>query len=233
MKKLIPILLLSACFGSIAFSQNPGLILFADSLHQEAPATDPEIDVVNYMINATGQEVTFQWTRTLDQPFPGGWTVNFCLEGGCYLMQVSTAQFSLAANDTSLLKPVFYPNENPGTGVFRLKLESLTPDVPFEANLVYVAVATGSSGTADVVALQNSAAVFPNPAADRLQVVFRDPDFKGSLQITDVIGRAIFLQNGVTAEQNLDVSGFPAGCYNIQAWSQNGQLVLSKGFVKQ
>lgn len=233
MKKIVSALLFGFILTTPVFTQNSGLVLYADSLYQEAPATDFEIDVLNYMVNLSGQYVSVQWTRSVEQPFPAGWTYNFCDDSLCYTQQVGSSFFNLAPGDTGILKPVFYPHDNTGTAIFHLALESLTPAVPFTANVVYVAVGTQNTGTGSISALQNSAAVFPNPADESLHVVFSDPDFRGTLQITDALGRVVLMQNHAKTEEILDVSGLPAGLYGIQAWTENGRLSLSKGWSKQ
>ncbi len=233
MQKLITTAIIAAAFALPVHAQVAGLVLYADSLYKSAPADQFEIDIPNYVYNFSGQAVTMKWTRTLQQPFPNGWVTNFCDNNLCYLGQTSTAQFDLEPNDTGLLKPVFYPYETPGTGIMRLKLESLTPAVPFLANIVYVAVATPLTGTSNWIELREGAALFPNPASDQLQVVFVNPDFRGTLQVTDATGRIVLTQTNAGAQEQLNISGLAAGFYSLQAWSETGQLVLSKAFSKQ
>lgn len=222
-----------AAIFTVSLNAQASLVLYADSLAKEAPADQFEIDIPNYVYNLSGQTVTMKWTRTLQQPFPNGWVTNFCDNNLCYLGQTSTAQFELAAGDTGLLKPVYYPYETPGTGVIRLKLESLTPAVPFLANIVYVAIATPLTGTAELIALRNGAALFPNPANDALNVVFADADFRGSVRITDAMGRLVLTRSNLGAQEELNISTLPAGFYSLQAWTEQGKLVVSKGFTKQ
>lgn len=232
MKKLIPTLLFAACFATFLSAQTAGLVLYADSLQKEEPVDQSLIDVPDYLFNYSGQNVLIKWTRTLEQPFPNGWLTNFCDDSLCYLNQTSTAQFYLSAGDTGLLKPVFYPYGNLGTGIMRVKVESLTPDVPFLAHIVYIAVATPSTGTTNLTALRNGMAVFPNPAKEEINIVFVDPDFRGALRITDATGRIVQTHTGTTAQEHLDLSGLPTGFYSLQAWSDSGRLVAIKGFAK-
>ncbi|MCC7507721.1 MAG: T9SS type A sorting domain-containing protein [Saprospiraceae bacterium] len=218
---------------AFASQAQSNILLYADTLHKEAPADQFEIDIANYVYNLSGQTVTFKWTRTLEQPFPNGWVTNFCDNNLCYLGQTGTAQFELAASDTGLLKPVFYPYETPGTGIYRLKLESLTASVPFQADILYVATATSVSSGVSVVELRDGAAIFPNPASETLNVVFVNPDFKGMFRITDASGRVIQTHTAMSAQEALDITTLPAGFYSLQAWNESGQLVLSKPFSRQ
>ena len=221
-----------AAFALAVKAQSP-IVLYADTLHKEAPADQFEIDIPNYVYNLSGQTITMKWTRTLEQPFPTGWVTNFCDNNLCYLGQTSMAEFELAPGDTGLLKPVFYPYENPGTGIYRLKLESLTSSVPFLANILYVATATSVSSGTSTIELREGAALFPNPANETLNVVFVDPDFKGVFRITDATGRVLQTRTGMSAQESLDISMLPAGFYSLQAWNEAGQLVLSKPFSHQ
>lgn len=233
MQKLFTTALLVAALSTGLSAQQSGLELHADSVYVEAPALQFEINLYNYIINHTGSTVTLEWVRTLEQPFPSEWVTNFCDRYACYLGQTSTAQFELEDGDTSLLKPVIYPNETPGMGVYRVRLESLTPGVEFLAHIVYVAVATDeSSGTVEIESVRDLT-LFPNPAGEVLHAVFVDPDFHGTLTVSDATGRPVLTQANATAHTQLDIAMLPAGLYLLQAHTDAGKLLITKGFSKK
>ncbi len=231
MKKLILSLVISTLFCSVSFAQSSGLILHADSLYKEAPASQFQIDMPNYIINNTGQTVTLKWTRTLQQPFPSGWITNFCDDSLCYLNPVSMATFDLPSGDTGLLKPVFYPYGHTGTGIYRIKLESLTPSAPYLVNIVYVAVALESVGTQEQPLVV--ASLSPNPATNMLQLAFGEAGFRGKVQIMDVSGRILQDFQAEGADFNIDVSAFPKGAYTLVVRPDDGRPAFSKVFLKQ
>lgn len=232
MQKFFTAAFFVAFLGLNASAQQPGLLLKSDSLNGQADISFAFFEISNYIINNTGDTVTMRWTRTLQQPFPFGWYTNFCDYNLCYLSQISTADFTFDQGDTSLLKPVFYTVETPGTGIFRVKLESLSPGVNYLHNIVYIATATEASGAVEVQQARD-VALFPNPAGDVLHAVFVDPDFRGSLRVTDAMGRVVLTQPNAAANEDLQIGGLPAGFYVLQAWTEDGHLLLNKGFSKQ
>jgi len=231
MKNLIFPLL--ACFfiSGASFAQSSGLTLYADSLHKEAPASQFQIEITNYIINNSGQTVTFKWTRTLQQPFPSGWVTNFCDDSLCYLNPVSSAIFNLPSGDTGLLKPVFYPYENPGAGIYRIKLESLTPAVPYLANIVYEAVATEAMGAQNLE--QPEILLLPNPADHFIFLSFAGTDFEGIIQIFDASGRTIKTFSEAGSILNLDISSLDPGSYTLIIRPLNNRFVVSRTFIKR
>lgn len=219
-------------FLGLQSSAQTGLLLKYDTVTNQALDTLNFVDMYNYIINETGSTVTMRWTRTLEQPWPFGWITNFCDFNLCYLAQVTTADFDFEDGDTSLLKPVIYPYGNIGTGVYRIKLESLTPSVPYLVNIVYTLTVTSATGTVEVEEARDLA-LFPNPAGDVLNVVFADPDFRGALRVIDATGREVLSQNAATANEQLGVADLPPGLYVLQAWTADGKLSVSKNFSKQ
>ena len=101
---------------------------------------------------------------------------------------VESKTFELSNGESGLLKPIFYPNEVPGMGVFRLYLQSETPGVVWADTAVFVGVATGEVGTVEAE-LMRTVSVFPNPATDALHVVTADAQLQGQWRITDSAGK--------------------------------------------
>lgn len=218
---------------SFSLSAQAGLTLYSTNVNAYGTIEQFEVNANNYIINESNAPVTFRWTRTLQQPFPTDWSTAFCDVNLCYLGQVGTAEFTLEPGDTSVLKPVIYPNGATGYGVYLVQLESITPGVTYQVGIVYSVTVTETSGVSNVEALREAATVFPNPTAGSLNVSFVDPGFRGNIQITDALGRTVLTQNQVSANTQLDVSALPAGVYTVHAWTEAGQLVLSKGFSRQ
>lgn len=225
MKKLLLLLLVATATLRLS-AQN--LYVLKDSLHKEVPVSQNEIEMKTYLVNNSGNAVAIKWTRTLEQ-LPTGWTTNFCDNNACYLGSVSSKQFNLMSGDSGLLKPLLYPNGVAGTCVFRVKLESTTPGVSYAGSVVFVAVAQQSSGTADIE-LVKDLAVFPNPTSEVLNVVFADPNFLGTLQVSDAKGQVLLTETKANTTTTLNIEALPAGFYTLTAISEKGSV--SKGFVK-
>lgn len=133
-----------------------------------------------------------------------------------------------------MLKPIFYPSEMPGTGVLRLYLQSETPGVTWADTIVYVAVATGVSGTVNVEQVTN-VSVFPNPANDMLNVVTADANLQGQWRITDSAGKVWNLSasaNSAVAGQ-IPVANLPAGFYLLDVLGSDGRQIATKRFAVQ
>lgn len=226
----ITMALLSNAFSAAA---QVNIAITPDSVHVTLPAEEFEIELLSHITNNSGGPVTIRWTRVVEQK-PAEWDVNFCDKNLCYLGFVATKTFDLANADSGLLKPIFYPNEVPGTGVFRLYLQSETPGVTWADTAVYVGVATNAVGTVEAELVRN-VAVFPNPASDMLNVVTADINLQGRWRITDVTGKVWRYSDPATAAiaGQIPVANLPAGIYFFNVLSPDGRHVAAKRFTVQ
>lgn len=203
-----------------------------DSLHKEAPASEFEFSMLSHVVNNGSQNVTLKWERNIEQ-IPTGWTTNFCDKNLCYLGSVSSQQFDLFANgDSSILKPIFRPNDVPGTCIYRITLTSLTPGIDYQESVVFVAVATVVNSSAEVLSAKD-VAIFPNPATDELTVAVADARFRGSWTVTTPTGQVVLTRPDAPAAGQLDVSCLASGIYFLNIRTQDGQAVATKKFFIQ
>lgn len=233
MKKCFNLLLVLFIAGTGSLYAQANLVVNPDSVHVSLPATEFEIELLSQIFNNTGTTVTIRWTRVVEQK-PQEWNVNFCDKNLCYLGSVESKTFELMSGDSGLLKPIFYPNEVPGTGVFRLYLQSETPGVTWADTTVYVAVATGVSGTVNIEQVTN-VSVFPNPVTDMLNVVTADANLQGQWRITDTAGKVWTCSdsaNSAIAGQ-IPVANLPIGFYLLDVLGSDGRHIATKRFAVQ
>ncbi|MEQ1744449.1 MAG: T9SS type A sorting domain-containing protein [Saprospiraceae bacterium] len=211
----------------------PNIVVSPDSLYASMPSNEFEIDLLAQIANLTSGTVLIRWTRVIEQK-PQEWSVNFCDKNLCYLEVVSTRTFELNNGESGMLKPIFYPNEVPGTGVLRLYLQSETPGITWADTIVYVAVATGLSGTVNIEQVTN-VSVFPNPANDMLNVVTADANLQGQWRITDMAGKVWgYSTTGVsTIAGQIPVAHLPAGLYLLNVLTPDGRYAVAKSFTVQ
>lgn len=233
MKKCLYLLLVLIIASADGLYSQVNIVVNPDSVYVSLPATEFEIDLLSQIFNNSGSTVTIRWTRVVEQK-PQEWDVNFCDMNLCYLGIVASKTFELMNGDSGLLKPIFYPNEVPGTGVFRLYLQSETPGITWADTTVYVAVATGVSGTVNIEQVTN-VAVFPNPATDLLNVVTADANLQGQWRITDTAGKVWgYSTTGVsTIAGQIPVAHLPAGLYLLNVLTPDGRHAVAKRFTVQ
>jgi len=219
----------------IAFSATAQVNIFVspDSMHVTKSAEEFDIEMLAQISNYSGGPVIIRWTRVIEQK-PQEWDVNFCDKNLCYLGSVSTRTFEMADAESGMLKPIFYPNSVPGTGVFRLYLQSETPGVTWADTVVYVAVATGLSGAIEAELVRN-VAVYPNPASDILNVVTADANLQGRWRITDAMGKVWGCSNPATTAiaGQIQVAQIPAGIYFLNVLTPDGRHAAAKRFAVQ
>lgn len=233
-KFLYLLLVLLSAITHHSLTAQVSITVSPDSVYAEKPASEAEISLPSEITNKAGSPVLIRWTRVIEQK-PQEWSNAFCDKNLCYLAGVSTKTFTLANNETGLLKPIFYPNATPGMGVMRLYYASETPGITWADTAVYVAVATEVVGTVEVEQVKEIG-VYPNPAHDMLQIVTADATLQGEWQITDAAGK-VWSRAGQTAgpiSGQISVAHLPAGVYLFQVLSGDGQRhIPAKRFTVQ
>ena len=209
------------------------IVVAPDSVFVSLPATEHEINLPSYMTNSTGSTVAIRWTRVVEQE-PMGWAHAFCDKNLCYFGSVNSKVFELVDGESGLLKPIFYPNGIPGIGVMRLYYNSETPGISWADTAVYVAEATGISGTVEAQWVRD-VAVFPSPTQEVLNVVTADANLQGQWRITDATGK-IWKHSDPTNTAiagQIPVTQLPVGLYFLNVLTLDGKHAVAKRFVVQ
>ncbi len=66
------------------------------------------------------------------------------------------------------------------------------------------------------------AIVYPNPAADFVQIEFSMAYTQATFSLLDISGKTVFVKQLATNKQSLDISGIPAGTYIYRIYNQKG-----------
>lgn len=234
MKQILYLFITMALFSNaLPTTAQVNIVVAPDSVHVTVPVEEFEIELISQITNNAGGPVTIRWTRVVEQK-PQEWDVNFCDKNLCYLGIVESKTFDLANAESGLLKPIFYPNEVPGTGVFRLYLQSETPGVTWADTAVYIGVAADPTGTIETE-LVRDVSVFPNPASDVLNVVTADANLQGRWRITDAAGKVWGYSNPATTTiaGQIPVAQIPAGIYFLHVMTPDGRHAAAKRFTVQ
>ncbi len=218
-------------FDAVSAAAQTNIFVAPDSIYVSQPADEFEIDLPTQMTNNSGGTVTIRWTRVVEQK-PQEWDVNFCDNNLCYLGIVASKTFDLANGESGLLKPIFYPHEVLGVGVFRLYLQSETAGVVWADTAVFVGVATELVGTVRAE-LVRDVAVFPNPTTEVLNIVTADPNFQGIWSITDLTGKQWSCSGevGSAIAGQISVASLPSGIYFFNVLTAEGRQSTAKRFV--
>ncbi len=89
---------------------------------------------------------------------------------------------------------------------------------------------TGTNDEPSVVR-STEAIVYPNPAADYIQVEFSMAHNQATFSLLDISGKTVFKKQLTTNKQSLDISGIPAGSYiyrvfNTKGLDEKGKLMV-------
>lgn len=234
MKQIFHLFIAMTLFSkAFSVAAQVNIVVSPDSVYVTVPVEEFEIELPSQITNNSGSPVTIRWTRVVEQK-PQEWDVNFCDKNLCYLGIVESKTFDLTNGESGLLKPIFYPNEVTGTGVFRLYLQSETPGVMWADTAVYVGVAADPTSTIEAELVRN-VAVYPNPASDVLNVVAADANLQGRWRITDATGKVWGCSNPATTAiaGQISVAQLPAGIYFFHVMTPDGRYATAKRFTVQ
>jgi hypothetical protein len=212
---MIKKLLFSAAFfvmmGITAHAQQL-FTLEHDTVYTNGTAADFEVVGEVDFMNNTASSLTLRWVRTQNN-LTAGWASAVCYLGGtCFAPNVDSATFTMAANAVSGFSFHFSNNNTVGAGVATLMLfqpnnRANAQKVTFIAN----AYTVGSDDNAPKVGVLST---YPNPAQNILNV--KTPENNGTLRLTDVQGRQIFVQNVADTNHQIEMQQLPAGIYVLQ-----------------
>ena len=136
------------------------------------------------------------------------------------------------ANETS------YCNTFPGVNLFSLEVTDnetgCTND--FSIGIVFDPTSDCTVPTHEVLLLENSLRLFPNPTNGLLNISFENENFTAiELRIVDVIGRSLFSEKEFIPaskfHKTLDVSGLDNGIYFLEIMMADGKTV--RKFIKE
>lgn len=78
--------------------------------------------------------------------------------------------------------------------------------------------------------IQNTISIYPNPISNKLTISYNSKD-KLNIEIIDISGRKIIEQNGIYANESIDISDLNKGIY-ILSVLENGKLIYNKKIIK-
>lgn len=214
----------------LSFFLLAGLAASAQALRfEEAIVTqvvDPSIDdVAAYvtLLNESDRRYAVRWVREVND-LPGGWMSAVCDTNQCYLPQVDSADFQIAANGSTRIIPHIYPDGTAGEAqmtirVFEINNRDNDAVVTFNFPLV--------SPTRN--AFYQGPRIFPNPGAEEFEVLSDVP--LNSVRLTNMLGTVV--REYPAQLRRYDVSDLPNGLYLASLIGVDGRIVKTLRYSKR
>lgn len=90
-----------------------------------------------------------------------------------------------------------------------------------------------ASSTLESIKEERDILLYPNPASERLNVSFSDPNMQAYyVRITNALGKTMYMLPRPQLTNGIDISHFPAGVYFLQVTDEKTKKVFSKSFTK-
>ena len=162
----------------------------------------------------------FKWTRTIVE-MTEGWDVAVCDKNQCYIPDVTTMDFNLAASEGGTMDVHVYPHDISGSAIIEVVVEDLSDNSLSVSNLYYFN--TQPTATNDIS--RQSLKVYPNPS-NGLFTVKGDKQV-GSLEIYSLTGKKV--QSFTYGQgQWYNISDLPKGTYLVRLVDRKGQQMVTK-----
>lgn len=192
-----------------------------------------EADIVADVVisNNTGQNMTFKWTRTINN-IPSGWESLVCDNITCWSPTKSSNFYDLGPGENTIMNVHFKPYNTAGIGNVEIVIYAAEDSAATRTVLSYQA-------NAMVVGInspypKNTLSVYPNPARNFINVGYSTLDNIGRIEIYSVIGTKVgtYYPATGTSSHRIDSNSFEPGMYFISLYNNQNRLVTTKVFSK-
>ena len=203
------------------------------------------LNVFNYVTNLTGSTISMMWNVTATS-FPADWLAEevfgICDATAC--KQNLGGQLWNGTTGTSF--PCTYPI---GVGDFHLSLNLLhvttagtfwvtvkLKDNSFggTTKLVTFVITRPPLAVANINNTENDITLYPNPAADEINVLYSPNADVRTIAVYNVIGKMMAVYKVTdNSSANLSLENMPSGIYFIRLLNAHGDLVVTRKFTKR
>jgi hypothetical protein len=174
-------------------------------------------------INATSD--TFVWARRVNDLPSSAWESAFCDINLCHGSDVNAAEFVLQKGDSGVMFTHFYPGSGNGTAV--MEVDIFCRENPLQkVTLVAFCTAWDALNSVSYASLETNL-FYPNPAADGVLNFSQLAQHEGKVQIRNMEGKVLSVQNIQINQSSIDVSTLSQGMYLVE-WISNGQTKVQK-----
>lgn len=214
----------------LSFFLLAGLAASAQALRfEEAIVTqvvDPSIDdVAAYvtLLNESDRRYAVRWVREVND-LPGGWMSAVCDTNQCYLPQVDSADFQIAANGSTRIIPHIYPDGTAGEAQMTIRVFEINNrdnDAVVTFNFSWLSPTRN--------AFYQGPRIFPNPGAEEFEVLSDVP--LNSVRLTNMLGTVV--REYPAQLRRYDVSDLPNGLYLASLIGVDGRIVKTLRYSKR
>lgn len=240
MNKLILLVALAfsaTAFGQIKIVRHDDLATAVNGTTVEFTGNPADFEVQAYLnfINNTGSSNDFRITRKRFLITPAGAIEQLCDNVQCYNvtdteMYTTPTTVTLAAGDTSILKPQYRPQ---GESFCALSRYYVVNNFGVVYDSVDVKINVGGldcTGTASIEEDVNpELSVYPNPASNVLNISLLNSD-NGKIVIFDALGKEV-LRKTIVNNSTLDVSDLRNGVYFYHLIDSKGVSTEAKRLI--
>ena len=178
--------------------------------------------------NVTSSNLTIRWVRT-QQIMPPTWRTSVCNDYYCFGMYDDSAAVTILPGDSDMVQMHFYPNNTPGSATIPVKLYDVNN--PSDSTMITFYANTPVSVNENAkIAFE----LYPNPAADKLNITLSKPSKVLNVEIYNAIGQQVKSADLYDVQRNaqLNLSSLPAGYYFARIKASSGAVTVKK-FVKE
>ena len=205
------------------------------------------VEMHNYIINVSNDTFVYKWKVILSETIlPDGWTFfGFCDNQICrspFLPWVTTGEEQTSnplypgtiapANNRDFKALICAPSDKPnGTAIIRIRVAVANGQVD-TATFMFTKPCNPTSVHDLLTSADTRVALYPNPAADRLNV-FVDKELNASkIHVFNILGSKQMVQPITKEVTALDINALAPGMYVVRLEDKNGKLITTRKFAK-
>jgi hypothetical protein len=207
-----------------------------------AYTSNPEIEVKNLIQNITNDDITLKW-KIVDHNLTGSaWVLGgFCDNITCY-----TNTADLLAGNAKTTNPIL-ANSNiddfhaildgtnaPSNSFAWVQVEVTDEAAHYSRFLTFIATRDLINNVSTVLKSSDDGVVlFPIPARNKLNLVFRPELGVKSVAIYNLIGKPVSSFKVNDKNISLEIGNIPSGIYYVRMMDAQGRVVATRKFTKQ
>lgn len=199
------------------------------------------VQLNNELVSASLLPFTFTWTM-ISKDLPEGWAlVGFCDNSICYSVNSAPGGWEdfetmtsseVAPSDTAILHLQIAAPVSAENGSANVKFQISTDS---QTDTITYILTKNATGISVINAKDARVNIYPNPAANYINVFADKSLHPKSIAVFNILGRQLSTQdikpNALTTM--LDINALSSGMYMLRIMDENGKTITSRKFTKQ
>jgi len=225
MKKfsLIIVILMISAAAQKAVAQ---FTITPNPVYEEGVAPE-DFEGVGYatITNETEEDLNLTWSRSVIE-ITEGWTSAICDVNQCYLPNISSQPFDLAAGDSGAMDVHVYPNGFEGAAIIKVVVHRTDDPFVSTSATYYFNQAVGITEK-----FSEAIKIYPNPAQDYISID-NSENLVVKADIYNLSGQLV-LSTNLNGNEIINIQNLSAGNYILKLSNGNSQIVSTNLLIKQ